>query len=74
MKLLSTISVFLEIEECHAKDCLSSISLWIIEKFNRLTETNVPGKKNIVTAASVIIDELSRWESFAIAAVACEIR
>lgn len=38
-----------------------------------LTETNVPGKKNIVTAAIVIIEELSRWASLASAVVAFEI-
>jgi hypothetical protein len=38
-----------------------------------LTETNVPGRKNIVTAAIVIIEELSRWATRAIAVVAFEI-
>lgn len=38
-----------------------------------LTDMNVPGRKNIVTAAIVIMDELSRWASLAIAVVALEI-
>ena len=38
------------------------------------TEINVPGRKNMVTAAIVIVDELSLWASLVIAVVAFEIR
>jgi hypothetical protein len=39
----------------------------------RLTEMNVPGRKNIVTAAIIIIDELSRRASRARVGVALDI-
>jgi hypothetical protein len=62
--------VFLKVEECHAKYGLETDQRVRGRKTElRYTEIKVPGKKNMVTAAIVIIDELSRWASRAIADV-----
>jgi hypothetical protein len=50
---------------------VSHLSPIILER--NITEMKVPGRKNIVTAAMVIIDELSRWASLAMVVVAFEI-
>ena len=50
---------------------VSRLSPIILER--NITEMKVPGRKNIVTAAMVIIDELSRWASLAMVVVAFEI-
>jgi hypothetical protein len=66
--------VFLKAEECHAEYGLETGQPVRGGKTElRYTEIKVPGKKNMVTAAIVIIDELSRWASRAIADVEFDI-
>jgi hypothetical protein len=70
LELLVPKLVFLKVEECHAEDGLETGQPVKGGKTeSRYTEIKVPGKKNMVTAAIVIIDELSRWASRAIADV-----
>lgn len=80
LELLIASIIFLKVEECHAKYSLSRCVSKVGRNVGDIgtgvgvrTEMKVPGRKNMVTAAIVIMDELSRCASLAIVAVSVAI-